>query len=275
MEAKVSDSLRSLGFLAPEIREVITQIRGAHAAWLGVAEDLSALGTRILFAMKPRRTSHQELLVAVLYGRCLAAHQTAIILSERGLALEARYVTRAMLEAVFAIVAVARVEGFADAYIKDDRHRHLRLINSYLKLPPDFIAAHGLDLEGLRTTAANLRAELKAEGSQILHVADIAKKADMEGHYNSIYALLCLASHSNVRDFDRYLDIGSDGNVRGLGWGPSDHQVEDVLMQSCEFLFIAVRCAVDLFKVDAEKEIEALWARYNGQIEKVPGAPDV
>jgi len=116
---------------------------------------------------------------------------------------------------------------------------------------------------------------IQAEGSQILHVADIAKKGGMEGQYNTIYALLCLASHCNVRDLDHYLDIGPDDNVRGLRWGPSDQKVEYVLIQSCEFLFIALRCAVDLFKVKVEQDIGALWTRYNDQIEKVPAAGDV
>lgn len=268
-------SIRQLGFLSPDIAEIIRHIRAEHRAWFELCEELSALGTRVLFAMQPRRSSCRDLLVAVLYGRCLSAQQSVVIQVERGLSLEARYVTRAMLEAVFALVAVATVDGFADDYISDDRHRQRRLINSYLKLPQEFIAAHGIDPDDLRKTAANLAEEIEVDGTRELHVADIAKKAGMEGHYNSIYGLLCLASHSNVRDFDRYLDIGLDGNVRGLRWGPSDEQAELVLMQACEFLFIALRCTANIFTIDVDKEIQALWERYNGQMEKLPDAPQL
>jgi hypothetical protein len=177
--ALLDDSVRKDGFLGAGFNAVIDHCRSLHKPWFDLADGLNKLTMRLMWSLKPSKRSNQQMLVAILLGRCLSAHQATVLLAERGAILEARYVLRAMLETTFAIAAMARDKDFCDRYIHDDYHRHLDLVKSCLRLAPELRKFHELDEADLVAKKRDAQQAIGKAGSKPLKVKEVAVAGGM------------------------------------------------------------------------------------------------
>lgn len=262
--ALLDGSVRRDGFLGAGFDEVIEHCRAQHRAWFDLADGLNRLTMRLLWSLTPSKRSNQQMLVTILLGRCLSAHQATVLLSERGAILESRYVLRAMLETTFAIAANARNAEFCQRYIDDDSHRHLELVKSCLRLEPELKKFHELEDADLWKKKDDAQRVITKTGSKPLKVKDVAMAAGMEGHYETIYRLLSNTAHASVRDLDYHIvPTPDDADIEKLGWGPQVSKSADPLMQACDYLFIASRAVLDLFeRPELDNQFAALHRRF-------------
>jgi hypothetical protein len=204
---------------------------------------------RLLWRLKTRNKIMQEVLVTILFGRCLSAFQSAVLHAERGMILEGRYGLRAMLETTFALVANAKGEGFADRYLHDDFHRHVQLVDACLRMTPEGKKFHKLDTDDLRTIRAASQKEIDKAKSKPLKVWQTAKAAGMQDHYNTAYGLLSNTAHASVRDLDYHVIPTDDGqDIKKFGFGPRPEKSDDLLMQACDYLLIGAYALLDVFE---------------------------
>ncbi|SRR6266581_937515 len=247
--ALIDEAVRKDGFLGEGFDAVIQDCRKQHAEWFDLANSVNKFGMRLLWSLKPRKTSNQQLLVTILYGRCLSAFQTTILLAERGLVLEARYVLRAMLETTFALVATARDADFCQRYVDDDEYRLLDLVKACLRLEPAMRSFHALDEQDLRKRKQDAEQNIKSRKLKPLKVKDVADAASMLGHYETSYRLLSNTAHASVRDLDYHIVATKDqADIEKLGWGPQTGKSADVIMQACDDVIISAYAVLQLFE---------------------------
>jgi hypothetical protein len=98
-------SLRHDGLLSPLIDKFVPQFRVSNQAWNDYARQLNRCGSAIATAtgnIVVGKSSHDPVCIAYrLLLRTLSGFQAAVILAERGIALEADILTRGNFEAAF------------------------------------------------------------------------------------------------------------------------------------------------------------------------------
>jgi hypothetical protein len=257
-------TLAEVGFLSPQISTWIQKHRSENRDWFGLCEELNRLAQTGMLDLEPRKTDEQQLLVVLLLSRVISHFQAIILLAERGMVVESRSLLRGMLDASFALVALAKHVELLKAFVHDDLHQRLKLVNSMMSLPRTIKKRHGTGTKKLQKLAADINAEIEKEGAKPLTSEYLAQKAGMTAHYNTLFILLSSSTHSRVRDMERHLELDAEKNIEGLMWGPDVKDVDSLLIPAIENLFICVRAANDLFDYrKADDGLEASWKRYN------------
>jgi hypothetical protein len=268
--AALDDAVKREGFLSASTTTVIEHCRADHAEWFELAEGLNRFCMHLLWSLDAKRENDQQMLAAVLFGRCVSAFQGAALFAERGMILEARYVLRALLETTFALAAAAKKKRFPEAYMHDDNHRLVKMINACLRLPPEMKAFHRLDEAELRQTKRVAMDAIKAKDSRPLKVAEIADQGGMTSHYDTIYRVLSTTAHASVRDLDYHIIATPDEqSIDRFGWGPRTDKADDALMQACDSLLIGAAHVLHVFeRPQLENPYSALHRRFEHLIKR-------
>jgi len=121
MKFNTSNTFKEVGFLSPEIKPIIADLRKLHATWFVFAEDVNRTGQRILGGFQPSGSAAVRDVVAIaLLMRTLSNFQGTILMAERGMVVEAGTLARCCFEnAVF--VGALRNEG--DKFLAEVQRR--------------------------------------------------------------------------------------------------------------------------------------------------------
>lgn len=245
-------SLSKHGFLGTEIATWIAGIRGDHAAFFSLADEINTHCQQAMYKLAPHSKHMREMLVATLFMRALSNFQGSIVLAERGMMPQSRVLARTTIEGLFMLCAISKDEKYAKEFINDDHRDRLAFLEKFRKLhggklPDDVDSKEVEALEG------ELKGEVKAGEIRKKSTEQWAKDADMHDWYLSIYAVLSQAVHSKVKDLESYLVLGPNKEVVDLQWGPTDTDIEKVLMTAVQGMLIALRCTARLFGgIDAQ-----------------------
>lgn len=261
-------SINDEGFLSSDTDSWIRKHRDDYRDEFSIAERLNKLAQHALLHSEPRRDNNHQLLISILFARILCNYQGAIILVERGMVANARALLRVMCEALFALGACVSDENFADALIKDDRHREADLIRSLLSVEKE----HSNLTEERRMEfverEASLRAELKLDNSKRLGPYGIAKHAGMLNQYHLIYAPLSSTVHAAVRDLDTHVNANENGEIVDLRWGPDLPGIDYVLSAAIDSMFTAMGFVEKLFPRSVlSVDLAKLWQERKSKLE--------
>jgi hypothetical protein len=109
-------------------------------------------------------------------------------------------------------------------------------------------------------------------GSAPTTVADYAKAAELFGYYLTDYSFASEAAHHVAKDLERQIALDKEGDVDAVYWGPEVEAPSELLSNAVEFMLMAVAATVDLFRVTAPEELEALRKRTDEMLELCSGA---
>lgn len=221
MPINTDNSLNSVGFLSPDMRPIIGDLRKIHATWFVFAEDVNRTGHRILREFVPSGTvAVRDVVGIALLMRTLSNFQGTILMAERGMAAEAGTLARCCFEnAVF--LGTLRKEG--DKFLAEmqmaDRYS-VKAMARWLVRVPDRLehAPRGAKqrLEGLiseikqQIPGFERRAEFKA----------LAERAGLADAYVNYAVLSREAAHPSAQSLDRYFIRGRGAtSLQGMRWG--------------------------------------------------------
>jgi len=179
--------------------------------------------------------------------------------------LEAKCISRWILEATFILAALGTDTAFVDEYVdqekreRDNFARKFRELSSITSFEPDVIKQ--MDEEQRKLTE-----ELVNVSKRRLSTRDIAERGGMLGHYLSRYALLSQTVHNGLRDLDCHYIATANGDLGNLRWAPGVEQLGDLLSEVSGTLFIATSRAMMIFGLDHDGDrkgrFDALWAHW-------------
>jgi Family of unknown function (DUF5677) len=118
--------LEQKGFLGKSIEDWVQKIRARHKQLFTLADEVNELCHASMFELEPHNRDIHEMLVATLYLRVVSNYQGTVLLLERGMMPEARVLARAMLEAIFSLVAIGNKPPLAHDYVYKDRNSRLK-----------------------------------------------------------------------------------------------------------------------------------------------------
>jgi Family of unknown function (DUF5677) len=241
------DTIDEVGFLSPQFEDWIKRHRFKHAEWFSLCERLNRFAQRFMLSFTAPRRDRRLVVAATVFSRIVSHFQAIILLAERGMILEARAVRRAALEATFIIGALLKDEKFIDDYAKDDEIRRKKSIKALVKQSDKELSELGVVREDLQNQLQEIDSTLSKEGIRELTVRGIAQRAQMEGHYETLYQLLCRTVHTRVKDLEGDIVMDAEGWPDQICWGPAEPAaIEEMLYSACDIMFIALRAAIDL-----------------------------
>ncbi|SDF82692.1 hypothetical protein SAMN05216466_101199 [Paraburkholderia phenazinium] len=110
-------NLRGEGFLNPAINDWIKDNKEENCALFDHAARLRDLALELARETSGAATSDQELTLTALLLRAISSFEGVILLSERGMFVEARTIARNVFETAFYMGALAEDPGFVERMV--------------------------------------------------------------------------------------------------------------------------------------------------------------
>lgn len=266
---KVMNTIDSNGFLSPEIQRYLDVCHTIYARWFELVHAVNHLGQSLLGEVKIDSTDQQQSIAALLYSRVLGHAQGAVLLIERCMPTQGEVLCRASLEALFGFIAVAEKADTAELLVKADRYDQSSLLKAVLRRS-ESLNAHSQQ----QTTALlqEIKEDLERNPSSALNARDLAERAGQIALYDSLYKVLSLSVHSNLRDLEQQLSLDDDGIPTLIGWGPKLDGLDDLLLIVTQILLLAVSTMCRLFRLEHQEEIQLLDKQYTTLVASVVDA---
>ena len=243
------------GFLSEAVREVRHEVHGKYATHVELLYSTNRHAVALQHALAIHPDKLEQALGAALYARTLASTQSSALLLEYGLPSQARTVLRAALESLFPLSAIGKQPDVASSLIAShDADR--RTVADRIRRWKDPALRASIDS---KVSEAELDAMSKGSGKPI-NVYELAKLADMEDWYLTLYTLLSFAAHTKVSDLDRHVLLDANGNAVEFQNEPDTSNQEAVWAWAIEVQLAAMRSVSVIFSLDCEV-IESLSQR--------------
>ncbi|NOX44056.1 MAG: hypothetical protein GXP19_10035 [Gammaproteobacteria bacterium] len=236
----------------------------SNVTWSSLSDQLDQLCQTIVFGLKLDADNNQQVLVASLYLKILSTFQAVQLLVEKEMLNESKTLVRSMMEAMFALVAIAKDPKIATRFIEDDHTQRLKLSISYAGLPlklkkslkPRLTKIINSSLNGLNKPSA------KTHDITPLTVETLAQKAGLQEDYYSIFALLSGCNYLRVYELEQYWDGHSEGkSLLGL-IHPDVKKNDAVLFTAIKTIFLSLNGVIQTFDIKVPKEHVALIKQF-------------
>jgi hypothetical protein len=230
-------SFKTDGFLSPTMAGFTASLREvpAYKLWLEFAEDLNRLGWDMLENHERPTTDNQRLMISVLFIRAHQSFQAAIILVEKGMLADARVGLRSAVEGAIALNVLANDAAFDRQLIEAHLYNQRKTANVVLNTPEYRSTYSAADIALMEATVKEVTDKETAAGHEFRDIiwATVAAK-----HCKDLYDLLYRSlsndgTHTNVNAIHRFLEFDASSRLTGLRFGPSTHDLVEVLRMAC------------------------------------------
>jgi hypothetical protein len=209
----------------------------------------------------------QRVFVAALAQRIHSSSQASLQLIFSGFAAEAQSLARVCLEASFKQVAIARNKQIAMSYVHEHLFFRKKVYSGMLK----HLSAHlqSEQTAEINKQLTNIQSEIRTHGVQEKLVVNWAKDSGMAEIYSSAYILHSAFIHSSSTSLKRWLQEDSEHTLTHLIYGPTDFDVETVLITIADCLLLSFKAVGSLFDrqkgdlaIAMDKELNSIVAKY-------------
>lgn len=243
------------GFLSASIQEVRADVHKQYPVHVELLYATNRRAMEMQYQLSIRRDNLREALGAALYARTLTTTQSAALLLEHGLPSQGRTILRASLETLFPLAALAKNPNVASAIVASHDADRRTLVDRIRRWKSPELRA---SIES-KLSEAELDEMSKGPG-KATNIYELAKMADMEDWYLTLYSLLSFAAHAKVSDLDSHVVTDVNGD-------PLEFRNEpDILAQDAEWAWVtevqlaAMRSVATIFSLDC-RLIEPLAQR--------------
>lgn len=230
------------GFLGTDAHHLVDAQRVAYPDLFTFADECSATAMKTI--LLPLVAGNIGVSVGVMFARCIAQYQGAIILAERGLTIESMLLTRALHETVFVLGALANKKVTPEELAVSDFGNRRTIGNVMLPI---------VEKAGLQEQKARLESFItENEGAKTLSFWDMARLAGMQVVYDGIYRHLShFAAHPSVTAASGYYVELPDGRGH-VAFHPLINETPKSILAACG----AIMRACGAFEIAAQTNSE-------------------
>lgn len=211
------DLFRQTGFLSFKEGGVVADVRAENAEWFDLASDVNVeLMKLAVTAMESAKTStwSPESVTARVVLRSCSLFQGIILMAERGMIIEARTLSRSLLESAFCIAALHDSPSIFMQMLRDDDKASLRKRGDFILA--EKLGDSGNDLAKLRKVIS------KMEKTETISPKKLAKLGPLIKQYLAYLQLSGDSAHISARALHRHIHINADGKGWSYLWGAGD-----------------------------------------------------
>ena len=241
------------GYLGDEIRDLLPKVREIHNDAFHFFYELAEYAQKRFTQLTSSPAgSRQKMLAIAFFAKILAGTQAGCILSNHGLAVDARTVLRSALDALFLLRKTVKEPGFSKRYYDADDLKRLNRMKEYFKQTRD------------HETVDSIQGRIDEDGLKKLeNIEKLAASVGMSDQYKRLYRIFCDDAHGNPRSLQRPALPSGD-----LDWGPQfGYAPADVLVGSY-LLLVALWQLESLSDLKSETELHAFRERLTAMVPK-------
>jgi hypothetical protein len=226
------------GFFSKEIDGFRQHVRTTEPfnKWFDYALGLVRIGFEMLGPLETALSDERQLYLNTAFVRVHQALQTALVLAERGLMLDARVVLRSGVEFAIAINALANDAGFVEQ-LKDAHYRSRRTLARVVK---QYVAREYTPEQLAHMDEAIAEADKReaakgvdAKGRKI-ELTDIKWEQVANAHSHELYQLLYRSmsadgTHATLDALQRFLVVDATGEIKALKVAPDTEGLLEAL----------------------------------------------
>ena len=244
------------GFLGNQINEVMKDIYDSHKDLFDYCYELNDFAYKINSHTKIHKDNGLEVIGSSLHIKILNGFQATVILSKRGLDVEAKIITRTILEALFVLKSITENPEEVITLVNTDKKNRENLLK--LIFEKDSKNIYG-DIKARLDTdmLEELKRENKDEGVDEVKIYQWAQKADLEVYHKYAYTHLNSYVHTDIRNLERYLQLDENRNIIGIDCIPSSKDIKVTLFTASNVLLFSLNCMCKIFSFDYGLELKA------------------
>lgn len=261
-------SQRNPTFLSARTRFTASRISTAHRPYFNLFSRCAVFATDFLFKLRIRDTEPQKIVSALLLARLLEASQAGALLCRAGLERDAAASLRIVLETFIKLVGCCEDPRFLGEYLASEPWQQLRAARSNLErgdLEPEM-------RRRLRKREQELAQEVTGTGAKDLNLRDIADRLGLGSEYSTLFRLTSPSIHSSPQAL-RGLINEREGNITGIGYGPSHMYTDFHLFSFSDYLLRAVGHVATLCGEDVEARRHRLYSQLRRLLPEWPEEP--
>ena len=260
MEIPLSGDVLKNGYLSADLTSHIAKIRAHCAPWFEHAERLNQLAQRIATTQSDITSdtglADARLLALMLQNRALSNFQGTILMTERGMIVEARTLARSCLESALCLAGIGADPEHWRSMLHDElaskKARGKFILKNVGTLDPSRRKALSEYVENLE----------KQKGLSTLKYEEVAEKAGVGGLYLFYRQLSADAAHPSITALNRYVSSEKDDEVKEIQWMPVlelDEVVETIAL-ACSFLMLACTALGQMLpNADRNRELQECY----------------
>lgn len=251
-------SIKDHAYLAPEMSGWLIVNRKRNSAWFDVASKINTLAQKLWNELpEVRNEDAWKFTTRLLYLRGINSFQSAVILSNHGLTVDAGTQTRSAFEDLFCLAASRKDEALVARLVGAHNNNRKKIARAVSQLPAD------LGLEAVKAAKLKEFADNYEDG-QPLNFAEIAEVGGLKPVYDVYYRSLSHdAAHPTLESLERLLRTNAKGEIEGFLTGPDQPDIGRTLAYACVVGFYLVSTMVQFFEnVAVHEGITAIFDTY-------------
>ena len=218
------------GFLSEEVESDKRQIIEKYIDAFNFARDLNQFCMTFLKKLKIDWKDNYRLIVNTLILRVIEISQAIYLMTERGMLIPAKVLTRANLEILFILTALQKHPNLLQCYLDQHEEGHKRSLKAALQFKNESLKASVKQIN-IEKLYIEKKKELKNKELNILKPKQWAIEAELEDFYNLYYIIYSNATHSSLSSLDDHVDnLPQQVN---LAFGPLDKELYEIMQ--CDF----------------------------------------
>lgn len=224
-------------------------VREKYAVWITIYAQIESRARELQNDRSFPVGSLQRLLVMVLFGRTVSNTSAAMLVGEHGYSVQCKALLRTALESMFALAAIAKNPGMAEAFVQSgDRETKRKVFKT--RLWSESLRA---PLESRFTGETFRKSEdiAKSTKARIISTEEIAKMAGLHDWYLTAYTLFSDAVHGNIHDLEQQFVRSEDsGEIEGVRSGATIDDLHGLYLCASEILLKGLEAMDDVFQID-------------------------
>jgi hypothetical protein len=185
------------------------------------------------------------------------------MLSNYGLTNEAKILLRSLVEDMFLITAISKNKGYSEKIVEQDIYTKLKSFKATKRnIDAGILKTDESTLRKIEREIEEIKKKISKRNVKEINKRDIARAADLESYYDTIYHMLSSTVHINPRVLEQYLELTEEGKFKEIKWEVAEDEIEVVLFASVEIMISIFESISQVFKIDLKGNWESIHKAY-------------
>lgn len=246
------NDLAERGFLSPELSTVVSVVRERYAPWIQLIDEINVFSVHTQHGIEIHKSCLQQFLVATLFSRTLSNVQGGLLLTERGMDIQARILLRAAMDSLFSLMAIAKSPEVAQEFEAADEVERKRKLHKARRWNALSLKEQAQAL-ATNEKLAEIKSAILEKGAKAISSEEMSKKAGLHDWYLTAYSDLSASVHSSIRDLESHVLLDEDGEIQSLKNEATIDGLDALYLTSADIMLMALRGLGVVFPVNVNE----------------------
>ena len=213
----------------------------------------------LIFKLQVHNENIQEIITSILFYRALGIYQGMLLLIQRGMLVESKYLLRVLLEIKYKIIVVAKDFEHAKDFARQDIFVRKRRINDYCSWSDELKKREKtIDVEKLKK---EIEEEIKRDNIKYHDTKWYAKESGLLDDYCTAWVTLSGEIHVSIRELEDDFVIEHD-EITSMKTGHNIEEFKPILQTQINSMLRIANAIPDVFSLDINDQIGKFVAEF-------------